>query len=113
MEILLYLAGQRQIKIALEEFGIKSPGDACIIILGNSAESVKDALIECEGLVGGVPSDEVLMISDKAKFLAICQYFQIGEKEIDAVSASSTELSQYIALVQIVLNRLSLVTLEK
>jgi tRNA threonylcarbamoyladenosine modification (KEOPS) complex Cgi121 subunit len=113
MEVLLYLSGQRQIKIALEEFGMKANDDICIIILGNSEEPMKEALSKCKQLVGGISTDEVMMISDENKFQAIREYFQIGEEELNAVSHSATTNSQEAALLKLVLNRIALVVLDK
>ncbi len=112
MEILLYMSGQRQIKIALEEFGIKS-GNDIILILGNSEETLKQALIECEKLLGGVKSDEVMALDDNSKVSAIKGYFQINNTELNAVAESNTKESQETALLNLILNRIALVILEK
>ena len=80
LEILLYISGQRQIKNAIEEFGIKN-GENCIIILGNEDESMKQTLMRCEKLLGGEYSDEVLEITDVSKQTEICNYFQISQED--------------------------------
>ena len=112
MEVLLYISGQRQIRIALNEIGIES-GDNAIIILGNSEESMKQALAECEKLLGGVKADEILALYDDSKFSAIQGYFQITDGELNAISLSNTQDSKNTALVKVVLNRVALVALEK
>ncbi len=112
LEILLYVSGQRQIKIALEDFGMKD-GDNCIIILGNSEASMKQALTDCEKLIGGEHTDEVLNISKKSKRVEICRYFQINSEELNAIAQSDAEKEQAAALFKAILNRMALIALEK
>jgi len=112
LEILLYLSGQRQIKIALEEFGLKE-GDIAVMILGNSADSMKKALNQCTLLFQGEASDEVLALKDKGKLKKICTFFQIGSKEIAAIKKDETLEAYRQAIFKLVLNRVALVTLSK
>ncbi|NVM55823.1 MAG: hypothetical protein HWN66_19140 [Candidatus Helarchaeota archaeon] len=112
LEILLYISSQRQIKIALEDFGIKT-GNNVIIIVGNSTDQIKQALVECENLLEGVRSDEVIGICDNSKLLAIREYFQISDEELNAIALTDIEDSQEDAVLKAVLNRIALVTLEK
>jgi len=112
LEILLYISGQRQIKVAIEEFGAKS-GDNILIILGNSEETVRQALMECEKFILGAPSDDVMAISASSKLEAIREFFQIDNKELNAVGLKGPKDSQENVIVKLVLNRVALVTLEK
>ncbi|MDD1779185.1 MAG: KEOPS complex subunit Cgi121 [Candidatus Helarchaeota archaeon] len=112
LEILLYISGQRQIKIALEAFGVRT-GNCSLIILGNSEEILRDTLQECRTLIGGTPADEVLSILDDSKRETIQANFQIADQEIDAIALSNTKGAREDALVKIVLNRIALVTLDK
>ncbi|TFG05562.1 MAG: hypothetical protein EU536_01610 [Promethearchaeota archaeon] len=112
MEILLYLSGQRQIKLAIEEFGVKN-GSNVIILLGNVPATMTQALLESEKVIGGVTSDAVMTISEEKKREAICTYFQIGEAELNAIGALDTQSSFEEAIIGVVLNRMALVTLEK
>lgn len=112
LEILLYISGQRQIKVALEKFGVKA-GDDVVIILGNSEASVKQALEECEILLGGARSDEVMMIFNDFKQSEICKYYQIGNDEISAISLTNNENQRDEAIFKAILNRIALVSLEK
>ena len=112
LEILLYISGQRQIKIALETFGIRS-GSCTLIILGNSEETLSRALKECQSVIGGMPADEVLTLFDDSKWETIQDYFQITDQEIDAIAQSNTKGAREEALVKIVLNRIALVALDK
>lgn len=112
LEILLYISGQRQIKIALETFGIRS-GSCALLILGNSEETLRYALKECQPIIGGTPADEVLTLLDDAKWETIQDYFQITDPEIDAIAQSNTKGAREDALVKIVLNRVALVALDK
>lgn len=112
LEILLYISGQRQIKIALEAFGVRT-GNCSLILLGNSAETLRDTLQECRTLIGGLPADEVLSIFDDSKWETIQAFFQITDQEIDAIAQSNTKGAREDALVKIVLNRIALVALDK
>ena len=112
LEILLYISGQRQIKIALEVFGLRN-GENCIIILGNNETSMKQAQVKCEKLLGGERSDEVLDIMDISKRTEICNYFQINPEELNVISQSDTEEAQKVAILKSILNRMALVVLEK
>ncbi|MFX1296516.1 MAG: KEOPS complex subunit Cgi121 [Promethearchaeota archaeon] len=112
LEILLYISGQRQIKIALKEFGIKT-GNNIIIILGNSEELVKEALIPCEKILGGVKANEIMSIVENFKLLAIQNYFQINKAELNAIKLSVANESQENAIFKAVLNRIALVALDK
>lgn len=112
LEILLYISGQRQIKIALESFGVRS-GNCSLIILGNSEDILRSTLQECRTIIGGMPSDKVLSLFDDSKWETIQDYFQITSQEIDAIAQSSTKSAREDALVKIVLNRIALVALDK
>jgi len=112
LEILLYISGQRQIKLALETFGGRS-GSCALLILGNSEETLKRALKECQPIIGGTPADEVLTLLNDAKWHATQEYFQISDKEIDAIALSTTDNAREEALIKIVINRTALVALDK
>ena len=112
LEMLLYISGQRQIKVAIEEFGAKS-GDNVLIILGNSEEEMKQVLMDCEKFIWGAFSDDVMAISNSSKLEAIREYFQIDDKELKAVGLKAPKDSQEDVIVKLVLNRIALVALEK
>jgi tRNA threonylcarbamoyladenosine modification (KEOPS) complex Cgi121 subunit len=112
LEILLYISGQRQIKIALDFFGARS-GNCAFIILGNSEDILRDTLQECRLLIGGTPADEVLSIFDDSKRELIQDYFQIANQEIDAIAQLDTKVAREDALIKILLNRIALVALNK
>jgi len=112
LEILLYISAQRQIKVAIEEFGVGS-GDLVIIILGNSEDTVKYALVECEKILNGVVSDEILDLSNNSKISAIQDYFNLTGLELNAIKSKNTMDSYKNAIVKAVLNRIALVALEK
>jgi tRNA threonylcarbamoyladenosine modification (KEOPS) complex Cgi121 subunit len=112
LETLLYISAQRQIKVALAEFGIRV-GNSALMILGDSEEILMQALEECQTLLAGTPSDEVLTIANETKWAAIQDYFQISECEIDAIALSGAKESREEALFKLVLNRVALVTCEK
>lgn len=112
LEVLLYISGQRQIQVALTEFGARA-GNSALIILGNSEQMLKQALEECQTLLDSMPSDEVLTIFNDAKWAAIQDYFIINKNEIDAITLSNTKESLEEALFKAVLNRIALVTCEK
>ncbi len=111
-EILLYISGQRQIKIALDEFGMQS-GENILLILGNSKEKMKQNLGRCLEILGGQASDEVMEITDSSKLIAIQSYFQINIEELNAIKISNNEESVEEATIKAVLNRIALVALEK
>jgi tRNA threonylcarbamoyladenosine modification (KEOPS) complex Cgi121 subunit len=112
LEVLLYISAQRQIKIALETFGVRS-GSCALLILGNSEETLQDTLKACWNIIGGTLADEVLTIPDDSKWNSIQTYFQITDQEIDAVAQSNAKGAREDALVKIVLNRIALVALDK
>lgn len=112
LEILLYISAQRQIKVALEEFGVKT-GNGTLMVLGDSEETLIQVSEECQITLEATPLDEVLTIFDDAKWAAIQDYFQINDSEIDAIALSITRGAREEALFKAVLNRIALVACEK
>ncbi len=112
LEILLYLSAQRQIRVALEAFGLRS-GSNVIIILGNNEQTLEEALNESETTLPAAKLEDMVNISDKDKFRTVKAYFKIGEAELDAIKDSDTQQSLEEAVIKALLNRIALVTLEK
>ncbi len=83
------------------------------MILGNAEDSVKQAVLECERLLGGERSDGVLAIFNDTKSFNIRDYFQIGEEELNAIAINDTKNSREDSIIKAVLNRIALVALEK
>lgn len=112
LEILLYISGQRQIKVAVMDFGVRA-GKIALMILGDSEEILMQAFNECQTFLNGTPSDEILTTIDDGKWAAVQDYFRINEPEIGAITLSDTRESREEALVKAVLNRIALVACEK
>lgn len=112
MEILLYISGQRQIKIALETFGLQS-GNNAVIILGNSKEILSQSLKDCETIIGGVASDDVMGCRDASKGLTIQKTFHISDEELNAINPKKSKEAYEQAIFKAVINRVALVALEK
>ncbi|MHA1277838.1 MAG: KEOPS complex subunit Cgi121 [Candidatus Helarchaeota archaeon] len=112
LEFLLYLSGQRQIKIAIKEFGMKS-GNNVITILGNTENTMKIALSRVKEILGGNELDDIMNLSGNEKLNAVKEYFRIKDDEINAIIDSNSPVSYQHTICEIVLNRIALVTLEK
>ena len=99
IEILVRMSGQRQIKIALEMFGLNDSKDVILI----SKKDPKNFL-SSDGLE---PDDSVLKI-DLKKFERIKKSFDIGEIELEAVY----DIDRETALIEIVKERVALVSIR-
>ena len=85
METMLYASAQRQIQKAIEFMGVKcASADVAVVIIGESAESVKAVLSAVSKCVGEEPDDAVLEISQD-KVEGIREAFGITDAELEAV----------------------------
>jgi tRNA threonylcarbamoyladenosine modification (KEOPS) complex Cgi121 subunit len=85
METMLYASARRQIQKAIDFMGVKcASADVAVVIIGESAESVKAVLSEVSKCVGEEPDDSVLEIS-KDKVDGIRDAFRITDVELEAV----------------------------
>ncbi|MFX1450859.1 MAG: KEOPS complex subunit Cgi121, partial [Promethearchaeota archaeon] len=113
LEILLYVSGQHQIKVAIEKFGIDlETQNIAIIILGKDINSIENARITVLALIEGIENEAVLTIS-KEKYENICKNFNISQLEIETVANSSGWKDKLDAIIKIVLNRIAFVIFEK
>ena len=105
METMLYASAQRQIQKAIDFMGVKcASADVAVVIIGQSAESVKAVLSEVSKCVGEKPDDAVLEISQD-KVERIREAFGITDAELEAVSEKDNGKD---ALVDLVIERVAL-----
>ncbi len=114
VECLLYTSGQRQISIAVQNFGVKPATKKIGIILIDDA---KDLLQEVHKkillITKGVENDAVLSINNKDKFDKIRNFFQITEIELKTICGSDEWRYCVETLIRYCIERSSLLVLQK
>ncbi|MFX1402320.1 MAG: KEOPS complex subunit Cgi121 [Promethearchaeota archaeon] len=128
IEFLLYLAANRQIKIALEDFGINSEIfkkgfiNLCVISSESSFQSLN---LEFERIFNINRIDFVLDNYSQKKYEEIKLYFDFPDKQIETVLASyhkKIDLKEiqdsdlpnlYLALNDLICEKMALLSLEK
>lgn len=110
LEVLLYASAQRQIKKATEILGVKKNTDAiAVLLMGESALQVEEALNAVSKVVGGKRDDNVLGLT-LDKNASIQRVFEISDVEIEAVADGKT-LEE--ALIDLVIERTALLATER
>ena len=105
IEAMLYASAQRQIRKAIQLVGVKcDSANIGVVIIGESADSVKALLSAVSKRVDGEPDDAVLEIS-KEKVRGIREAFGITETELETVMKKSDGNR---ALVNLVIERIAL-----
>ncbi len=114
VECLLYTSGQRQISIAVKNFGVKpATRKIGIILIGDDQDPLQEVYKKVLLITKGVENDTVLSINNKDKFGKIRNFFQITEIELNTI-CDSDELSSCVeALTRYCIERSSLLVLQK
>jgi KEOPS complex subunit Cgi121 len=109
MEVLLYASAQRQIRKALQLIGVKcDSANVAIVIIGETADSVKKVLSAISKRIDAEPDETVLEVS-KEKLRGIREAFGITEKELETVM-EKRDVKQ--ALVNLVIERMALLSTQ-
>lgn len=105
METMLYASARRQIHKATQLLGIKPTSrNMAVLIVGDKAEVVQEALARVSRRVGGQLDDSVLELSGK-KMENVRRAFDISEAELETVMEGDDVEK---ALVDIVVERVAL-----
>ena len=113
VECLLYVSGQRQISVAVENFGVKqSTRSMGIALIGDTQDLLIEAHRKILQITKGTENDAVLSI-DEDKFRKIRSFFQITEIELDTICRSDDWDSYIDALTRYCIERSSLLTLQR
>ena len=109
MDVLLYASAQRQIRKALQLIGVKcDSANVAIVIIGETADSVKAVLSAVSKRIDAEPDETVLEVS-KEKLRGIREAFGITEKELETVM-EKRDVKQ--ALVNLVIERMALLSTQ-
>ena len=105
VETVLYASAQRQIRKAIELMGVKGgSANVAVVIIGESAESVKAFLSAVSRRVGAEPDDSVLELWNK-KADNIRAAFGITETELETIMENNNGEA---ALVNLVIEKVAL-----
>lgn len=111
LEILLYVAGDRRIKEAIDKVGVKESSQGLIILyLVRDGEVGKRLIEEASKKLGGVAEDSLLEVL-KDKFEVLKEIFQVGEEELKASIAEGED--ELKALVKCILTRTAKLDVDK
>jgi KEOPS complex subunit Cgi121 len=114
MEILRFIAAQRQISEALTNFGVSDATRRFGGVLTNSAVApIETAYLEFLAVVEGTDDITVLEITSEEKEQAIREAFQIHEAELDAISPSKPLEDRRQALQKLVYDRCALLAISR
>ena len=109
METMLYASAQRQIQKALDSIGVKcSSTNVAVVIIGESAKSVKATLSEISKRIGKKPKDSVLEVS-KNKMEKIREVFDISDVELETILKRDSKIEP---LVDLVIERIALLSTQ-
>ena len=109
MEVMLYASVQRQIRKAIQLVGVKcDSANVAVVVIGESADSVKAFLSAVSKRVGKEPEDGVLEILNE-KVRVIREAFGITETELETVMEKNNGAQ---ALVDLVIERMALLSTQ-
>lgn len=114
MEILRFVAAQRQISEALKRFGI-SKSTRCFggVLTNSEVASLKTAYREFLSVVEGTDDLSILEITSAQKEQNIQKAFQIHVGELDAISPSTQSEDRRQALKKLVYDRCALIAIAR
>jgi tRNA threonylcarbamoyladenosine modification (KEOPS) complex Cgi121 subunit len=114
VECLLYTSGQRQISVAVKNFGIKPDTRSIgVILIGNAQNLFSEVHKKVLLITKGLENEAVLSINNKEKFDKIRSFFQITETELNTICDSDEWSSCVDALTRYCIERSSLLILQK
>lgn len=111
VEIILYASCQHQIGIALETLGVKDKLESvALVVVGDTEEIVHERVARAISVIGREisPSFE----ASTSRIDVIMTHFNIGNEELNSISASEKVASRYDALTKCVSSRVSMVALD-
>ncbi len=109
MELLLYLAGERQIREAIAKVGARE-GRVVVVCLAGSEEEATRNLSEVVRKLGATEDDELIELSS-VKAEELIRRFNVNEEELEA---SRAEGEGYLeALAKCIINRVAELDVEK
>jgi len=113
IEIMLYVSAQRQIKSAIDSFGVnEDTSNLAILAIAESEENIEKILYDLMASIGGTMDDSVLEINDHRKFEKICKAFNISLKELKAIRRSDEWHNLKDALTKSIISRSALLVFE-
>ncbi|MHA1301428.1 MAG: KEOPS complex subunit Cgi121 [Candidatus Helarchaeota archaeon] len=113
LEILLFASGQRQIKVAINEFGIGSEtSEVVLLIIGYSKDSIREIFLKILKILNK-KEDEAILKIDENKYSNLLNYFKISPIEIETIANSNNWEDKLSALIKLILNRIAFVVFEK
>ncbi|MHA1311694.1 MAG: KEOPS complex subunit Cgi121 [Candidatus Helarchaeota archaeon] len=113
LEILLYIAGTRQIKVALKKVGINNLiREIAIVIFSNDEQMIYNVFEEIKRLLSGVEDIKLLEINEK-KFINLINLFNINYSEISNLIHEESEEAKFQVIPKIIIDRGSMIALEK
>lgn len=111
VEIIVFASAQRQIGRALEALGVHDGLDEiALVVIGTDNSSVEHSIKDLVDTIGTetVPS----FSATNERMERVKKHFQIGDKEINAISDSETLESRLDALARCIVSRVSLVAFD-
>lgn len=109
MELLLYAAGEKQIKDAIDKLGVKEERAVIVSIALSEAEARMAVLKALEAL--GAEEEDGLMDASLDKLAEVGEAFKVGQEEVEASVREGGGLVE--AMVKCVLSRVAELDLEK
>jgi tRNA threonylcarbamoyladenosine modification (KEOPS) complex Cgi121 subunit len=114
VECLLYASGQRQISVAVKNFGVKPDTRSIgVILIGNARDLLSEVHKKVLLITKGLENETVLSINNKEKFDKIRSFFQITETELNTICDSDEWSSCVDALTRYCIEKSSLLILQK
>jgi tRNA threonylcarbamoyladenosine modification (KEOPS) complex Cgi121 subunit len=111
VEIIVFASAQRQIGRALEALGVHDGlNEIALVVIGTDNSSVEHSIKDLVDTIGTetVPS----FSATNERMERVKKHFQIGDREINAISDSETLESRLDALARCIVSRVSLVAFD-
>lgn len=111
VEIIVFASAQRQIGRALEALGVHDGLDEiALVVIGTDNSSVEHSIKDLVDTIGTETLPSFSATNERME--RVKKHFQIGDREISAISDSETLESQLDALARCVVSRVSLVAFD-
>jgi tRNA threonylcarbamoyladenosine modification (KEOPS) complex Cgi121 subunit len=111
VEIIVFASAQRQIGRALEALGVHDGFvEIALVVIGTDNSSVEHSIKDLVDTIGTETLPSFSATNERME--RVKKHFQIGDREISAISDSETIESQLDALARCVVSRVSLVAFD-
>jgi KEOPS complex subunit Cgi121 len=111
VEVLLYASGQRQIRKAIEQLGLKpATSEIAVAAIAATKDEVKGIEAKVAGIVPGKREDKVLCLQE-GKAERLMEAFDITDTELEVASENRETLWE--ALVGIIIERSALLAINR